>query len=439
MTAAVSAVASTLDRATPGDIEALQASALRKNIWRLVPVLTLALVFNYLDRTSVGFAALTMNADLGLTATQFGWGAGILFAGYCLFEVPSGLVQRRVGARRWIGRIMITWGLAAAATAFATGPLSFYLIRFLLGVAEAGFFPGVTFFLACWFPDRVRTRVLAWLGLGVPISSLVGAPMSGLLLQMNGALGLSGWQWMFVLEGLPAVALGIVTLFVLADEPAQAKWLTPDERAALQLLLTAEQRDRAHSHLGQALRDPRVLVLATICFCFTLGSYGVGIWLPQILKGHGLSNLAVGFVAAIPYLVTTAAMLVWARHVDRSGRKIANLTAACACGAAGLGGAIVFGSLWLGLTAMTLAIVGTVCARTIFWTIPTRFLTGSAAAGGLAFINSIGALGGFVGPFMVGWLKDATGSFTGGLIGLTVMLCLAVVLTLSLTRLVREE
>ena len=420
-------------------LAALQASALRKNMRRLVPVLTLAMVFAYIDRTSVGFAALTMNADLGLTATQFGWGAGVLFAGYCLFEIPSGLVQRRVGARRWIGRIMITWGIAAAATAFATGPLSFYAIRFLLGVAEAGFSPGVVFFLACWFPDRVRTRVLAWFGLGVPISSLIGAPMSGLLLQMNGVLGLSGWQWMFVLEGLPACALGVAVLVMLADEPAQAAWLSADEKAALQVLLAAERRDRVHSNLLGALRDPRVLVLAVICFCFTLGSYGVSIWLPQILKGHGLSTLAIGFVAAIPYLVTTVAMLLWARHVDRSGRKIANLMAACACGAAGLGGAVVFGSLWLGLAAMTLAVVGTVCARTIFWTIPPRFLTGDAAAGGLAFINSVGALGGFVGPFMVGWLKDATGTFTAGLVGLTVVLCVAVLLTMTLPRLIRVE
>ena len=428
-----------LQGATSADIAALQDSALRKNTWRLLPVLMLGLIFNYLDRTSVGFAALTMNSDLGLTATQFGWGAGVLFAGYCLFEIPSGLVQRRVGARRWIGRIMITWGIAAAATALATGPQSFYAIRFLLGVAEAGFFPGVTFYLACWFPDRVRTRVLAWLGLGVPISSLIGAPLSGLLLQMHGFLGLAGWQWMFLVEGVPACLLGIVTLFMLADQPSQARWLTPGERGALNLLLATEQRDRPRSKLGEALRDPRVLVLAAVNFCFTLGAYGVGIWLPQILKGHGLTNVAIGFISAIPYLVTTVAMLLWARHVDRSGRKIANLTAACVCGAAGLGGAVMLGSLWLGLAAMTLAIVGTVCARTIFWTIPTRFLTGSAAAGGLAAINSVGAFGGFVGPFMVGWLKDATGSFTAGLIGLTMVLCLAVVLSFTLPRLITAE
>jgi ACS family tartrate transporter-like MFS transporter len=421
------------------DIETLRASALRKNAWRLVPILTLALVFNYIDRTSVGFAALTMNADLGLTATEFGWGAGILFAGYCLFEVPSGLIQYRVGARRWLGRIMITWGLAAAATALATGPQSFYVIRFLLGVAEAGFFPGTVFYLACWFPAEYRTRVLAWLGLGVPISSLIGAPVSGLLLQMNGFLGLSGWQWMFIVEGLPVCLLGMATLLMLVDEPAQAHWLTHEERNAITTMLAEEQRDRAQSNLWSALKDPRVLVLAAICFSFTLGSYGVGIWLPLILKGKGLSTLTIGFVAAVPYLVTTAAMLLWARRVDRSGRKIANLAAACALGMIGLGLSIIFHSLVPGLIAMTLAIVGTVCARTIFWTIPVRFLTGTAAAGGLAFTNSVGAFGGFVGPFMVGWLKDSTGSFSAGLLGMTVVLAIAVLLTLSLHLMIKEE
>ncbi|MEJ1977970.1 MAG: MFS transporter [Acetobacteraceae bacterium] len=421
------------------EVETLRQSALRKNAWRLVPILLLAQIFNYIDRTSVGFAALTMNHDLGLSATQFGWGAGILFAGYCLFEVPSSLVQRRVGARRWLGRIMITWGLAAAATAFATGPQSFYVTRFLVGVAEAGFFPGTTFFLAAWFPAQYRTRVLAWLGIGVPLSSLIGAPVSGALLQMHGFLGVSGWQWMFILEGLPVCVIGVVTLFLLVDEPHQASWLTAAERNALLTMLQEETRDRPKKNLWAALGDPRVLVLTGITFAFTLGSYGVGIWLPQILKGHGLTNLSIGFVSAFPYLVTTVVMLIWARHVDRTGKKIANLAAACLLGAVGLALAVMFSAPALGFAAVTVALVGTICARTIFWTIPVRFLTGAAAAGGLAFINSVGAFGGFCGPFMMGWLKDATGSFSAGLVGMALVMGVSVLLTLSLFLLVREE
>lgn len=431
--------AASIVRPVSTESAALRRSALHKCAWRLVPVLLLAQIFNYVDRTSVGFAALTMNHDLRLSATEFGWGAGILFVGYCLFEIPSTLIQRRVGARLWLGRIMISWGLAAAATAFATGPHSFYAIRLLVGVTEAGFFPGTTFFLAAWFPADYRTRIIAWLGLGVPLSSLIGAPLSGALLQMGGFLGLAGWQWMFILEGLPVCIIGVMTLFLLVDAPHQAHWLSPAEREALLSTLGAERRERPKATFGAALADPRVLVLTAICFAFTLGSYGVGIWLPQILKSQGLSNLAVGFVAAIPYLFTTIAMLIWANRIDRGASKILNLALACLLGAIGLGSAMVLHSLAAGLAAVTVALVGTICARTIFWTIPVRFLTGAAAAGGLAFINSVGAFGGFCGPYLVGWLKDATHSFTAGLLGMAVVMAISVLLTLSLYRLIKEE
>ena len=398
-----------------------------------------ALVFNYIDRTSVGFAALTMNQDLGLTATQFGWGAGLLFVGYCGFEVPSSLIQYRVGARRWLGRIMITWGLAAAATAFSVGPQSFYAIRFVLGVAEAGFFPGAMFFLACWFPAEHRTRVLGWLGLSVPVSSVIGAPLSGLLLQWHGFAGLAGWQGMFMLGGLPVCSVCVGALFLLADHPQQAAWLTQPEKDALTTMLTEEKRERAHSRFWAAIQDPRVLTLSAVNFSFTLGAYGISIWLPLILKGHGLTNLQIGFVAAIPYIATTIVMIAWMALISRYGGKIWSLVGACALGAIGLGLSVATGSLVPSMAAMTIAVMGAVCARTIFWTIPTRFLTGPAAAGGLAFMNSIGAAGGFVGPFMVGWLKDATGSFTAGLIGMTAVLSLSVVMSLSLFLMVKKE
>ena len=256
----------------------LEQQAVRKAAWRFIPLLALAYFFNYLDRTSVGFAALTMNRDLGLTATQFGWGAGIMFAGYCICEVPSNLALYRFGARRWLARIMITWGLMAAATALAVGPTSFYVIRLLLGIGEAGFFPGVIFFLAVWFPASYRTRVLAWFTVSTPLSSLVGGPLSSWLLQLDGVLGLAGWKWMFIAEGLPACLLGYLVLKLLADKPADAGWLSTDERYALQSAFDREGSSaQKKKDFRAALKDVRVYVLAMISFGFTMGSYGIGI------------------------------------------------------------------------------------------------------------------------------------------------------------------
>ena len=405
--------------------KAIEDRAIRKAMWRLVPILMLGYFFNYIDRTSVGFAALQMNRELGLTATQFGWGAGLMFASYCLLEVPSNMAMYRFGARRWLARIMITWGLAAAATAFAVGPLSFYGLRFLLGVFEAGFFPGVIWYLSVWFPARSRTRVLAWFMAATPLSSLIGGPVSSSLLEMHGVLGLSGWQWMFIVEGLPACVLGVLCLTILSDAPKDAAWLTVEERAALTNTLEREKRTRPARSLADALRDRRVLMLTGITFAFTIGSYGISIWLPLILKGHGLATLTIGFVSAIPYFFATVAMLLWARVADRTGRKIFNMALALSCGVVGLVFSVVFTSLVPALAGLTLALIGTISARTVFYTIPQTFLTGAAAAGGLAFINSVGAAGGFFGPFMVGWLKDATGSYDAGMLGMAFVLVLA--------------
>jgi MFS family permease len=406
---------------------------------RFLPLIVIAYFFNYLDRTSVGFAALTMNRDLGLSATAFGWGAGVLFAGYCFFEIPSNLVLYRVGARRWIARIMITWGLIAAANAFVVGPDSFYLARFLLGTAEAGFAPGITFFLAAWFPPEYRARMLAWYLLAIPLSSVIGGPVSALLLQLDGWMGFAGWQWMFIVEGLPATLLGIVVLFMLRDGPQQAEWLNAEEKTALTAALATEQRDRAPHSLLPALKDVRVLTLAAIQFGFTLGSYGVGIWLPQMLKAQGLTNLTIGFVSTIPYIFAGIGMLIWAYYVDRTGQKIVNLTLGNLMAAVGLAVAVTWTDLVPSLIGLTIALVGITSARAIFWTVPTSFLTGVAAAGGLAFINSIGTLGGFVGPFLVGWIKDTTGSFMLGLLAMAVLLAIATVLSASLKFLMRRE
>ncbi|MER2196092.1 MFS transporter [Methylobacterium brachiatum] len=416
----------------------LLESAVSKNTRRLVPILGLAYLFNYLDRTSVGFAALQMNQAIGLTAAQFGWGAGILFFSYCLLEVPSNVLMYRFGARRWLARIMITWGLAAAATAFAVGPMSFYVIRFMLGVFEAGFFPGVIWYISIWFPARYRTRVLALFMASTPLSSLLGSPISASLLGMDGFLGLGGWQWMFLIEGLPACLLGFACLWRLADTPKDATWLDDDERAALVNELANEKHEKPKKDLWAAMKDVRVVLLTTITFAFTIGSYGIGIWLPQILKGHGLSNIAVGWVAAIPYLFATVGMVVWAQYVDRTGRKIYNLVAALILSTVGLAASTLFDAMIPALICLTLALIGTISARTVFYTIPQSFLTGAAAAGGLAFINSVGAFGGFVGPYLVGYLKDATGSYNAGMLGMAAILLVSVFIAGSLKLVIKN-
>ncbi|SFM83155.1 MFS transporter [Methylobacterium pseudosasicola] len=416
----------------------LLESAVAKNTRRLVPILGLAYLFNYLDRTSVGFAALQMNQAIGLTAAQFGWGAGILFFSYCLLEVPSNVLMYRFGARRWLARIMITWGLAAAATAFAVGPMSFYVIRFMLGVFEAGFFPGVIWYISIWFPARYRTRVLALFMASTPLSSLLGSPISASLLSMDGFLGLGGWQWMFLIEGLPACLLGFACLWKLADTPKDATWLDDDERAALVNELANEKHEKPKKDLWAAMKDVRVVLLTTITFAFTIGSYGIGIWLPQILKGHGLSNIAVGWVAAIPYLFATVGMVVWAQYVDRTGKKIYNLVAALILSAVGLAASTLFDAMIPALICLTLALIGTISARTVFYTIPQSFLTGAAAAGGLAFINSVGAFGGFVGPYLVGYLKDATGSYNAGMLGMAAILLVSVFIAGSLKLVIKN-
>src|SRR3984893_14439769 len=421
-----------------GSDAALQ-SAVRKAALRFVPLLTIAYLFNYLDRTSLGFAALTMNQQLGLSAGQFGLAAGIFFLGYTLFEIPSTLMLYRFGARRWLARIMITWGLVSTAMVFVVGPNSFYALRLLLGIAEAGIFPGVTFFLAAWFPVQFRTRMLAWFLIGIPVSSLVGGPICGLLLQMEGIWGLAGWQWLFIGVSLPCIPLGLLTLRWLADRPQTATWLTPDERDALDHTLSSEVRERSPASWLATLRDSRVLILAAIQFGFTLASYGIGIFLPLILKEYHLSNWAIGWNSAIPYLFASAGMILWARYVDRRGRRVVNLAGACLLGGAGLVAPIVSGSLSLALIGFSVALVGVTAARAIFWTIPTRFLTGMAAAGGLAFINSVGTLGGFIGPSIMGCFKDPTGSFSTGLVAVPGFLLLASIFSISLKLFVRNE
>jgi ACS family tartrate transporter-like MFS transporter len=407
-------------------------SAIHKALWRILPFLALGFFFNFLDRTSVSFAALQMNKSLGLTATQFGWGAGLLFVSYCLFEVPSNMAMYHIGARRWLARIMITWGIAAAATAFASGPLSFYILRFILGAFEAGFFPGVILYLSLWFPPAHRARVVAYFIAAAPVSQFIGAPVSVGLLQLNGAMGLEGWQWMFLLEGLPACVLGLVCLRLLVDRPSEATWLTAPEKAAITAALAQETQDRPSHRLRDAVRDPRVLMLACISLTFTAGSFGVSFWLPLIMKDAGLTNGQISWMSAIPYLIATVISLLWAGFVDRTGLKLSSLLVSLVLGITGLALSVAFTSFLPALICLTVSLIGTIAARSLFFAIPQSYLSGAATAGGLAFINCIGSLGGFVGPYLVGWLKDATGSYNAGMLGMAGIVVISAVLTIVL-------
>jgi MFS family permease len=330
---------------------------------------------------------------------------------------------------------MISWGIASAATALAVGPNSFYALRLLLGAAEAGFFPGVAFYLGTWFPAQYRTRMIAWFMVAIPVSSVIGGPISGWLLGMNGILGIAGWQWLFIIEGLPVVLIGIGLLWILADRPENVSWLSDEERRIVRERLAAERRPREVRHFGAAIRDVRVILLALVQFGFLVGSYAIGIFLPLMLREGKLSDVEIGFVSSACYVVAVIGMILWARHVDRGGSKVVNLALSCALSASGFLGAILFaGNFWVSVAAMAIAITGINGARAIFWTIPPRFLTGMAAAGGLAFINSIGTTGGFVGPYVMGWLTDETGSFSAGLLAMSGFLVLAAVLSWSLRR-----
>jgi MFS transporter, ACS family, tartrate transporter len=420
-------------------LTAVEKRVFRKIAWRVVPLLTIAYIVNFLDRTNVAIAALTMNQDVGLTTAQFGYGAGILFLGYCLFEVPSNVALYRFGARRWLSRIMVSWGIISVAMIFTTGPASFYALRLLLGVAEAGFFPGAAFYLAQWFPPQYRARILAWFLLGIPASTMIGGPVSSLLLEMNGMWGLAGWKWLFIIEGAPAIVLGLLILIRLVDKPDQANWLSDEEKTVVRLHLSTEIKEREKRGLLASLTDGRVLLLALIQFLFTAGSYGVVIFLPLILKGQHFSNFAIGFLTAVPSLAACVVMIWWAAAVDRSGRKIAGLGLACLVSGTGLLVAVWSDSFVVSFLGLTFVVIGTNAARAIFWTIPTRFLSGIGAAGGLAFINSIGVVGGFVGPSIMGLLKDATGSFDAGLMVLGGFLLLSMAFAFSLKLLIVRE
>jgi ACS family tartrate transporter-like MFS transporter len=421
-------------RADPEIDPRLLEMALSRVRRRLLPFLFILYVTAYTDRVNVGFASLTMNHDLGLSDQVFGIGAGLFFIGYFIFEIPSNLILARVGARAWIARIMITWGVAAIAMMFVRGEASFYAMRLLLGAAEAGFFPGVILYLGWWFPAREQARAIALFMTATAIAGVIVGPLSGGLLSMHGMMGIKGWQWLFLMEGIPAIALGAAVIRVLPDNPEQARWLRRDERRVLIAVLDSERqlRSAASRHtLAHGLRDARVWLLAAIYFGMVTGLYGVNLWLPQIIRHvAGAGDLAVGVIAAVPSLAAAVSMVWVGRMSDRSGERRHYLMISLAAGAAGLALSAIAENPILELAAITMSLAGISSALGPFWAIPHGFLGGAAAAGGIALINSLGNLGGFAGPTAMGYLRGAGGGFGAGLGALAAGLVAAAVLAM---------
>lgn len=401
--------------------EALELSALRKVYARLLPVTLLIYFLCYIDRINVGFAALTMNKAIGLDPATYGFAASAFFWGYCLFEVPSNIVLEKVGARLWLARIMVTWGLLSGATALCTGPWSFAIVRFLLGVAEAGLYPGVLLFLSYWFPSHHRARIFAGFTLALPMAVAAGAPMSTALLELDGTWGMAGWKWMFLAEAAPTVLIGCLLPFILSNRPSEARWLDDGERAWLSHRLAQERRQiEARGTIGllQSFGNPRVLLLALNFFGIVAASLGLLLFLPQIVKEMGLTNMQVGWVSSIPYVCGSISMVAWGWISDRMQERRWNLFCACVVAAVGL---IIAGAgahtIW-SLVGMSIATIGLYGTKGPFWALPGMFLTGTTVAASFAFINSLGNLGGTVGPPIVGWGSKITGSFSGGLYAL---------------------
>ncbi len=418
------------------DDEALERMTLRQLSRRLLPFLLLLYVVAYIDRVNVGFAALQMNEDLGLSAAMYGFGAGIFFLGYALFEVPSNIVLARVGARRWIARIMVSWGIVSVSMMFVQGATSFYVLRFLLGVAEAGFFPGIIYLLGNWFPQRQRARAIAWFMTAIPLSIVIGGPLAGVLLELDGLWGLRGWQLLFLIEGAPAVILGIVVWFFLDDRPDDARWLTSEQKAWLAAKIGAEQDHAREKHrvgILRSLAHPMVWALGIVSFVAQAGSYGLTLWMPQILKSiTGFSNLEVGLLSAVPFAAAAVGMVVIGASSDRTGERFVHMSAPFFLAAIGFWATAVVVAPMLAVFMLTVAAIGDYGSRGPFWSLPGRFLAGPSAAAGIALINTFGAAGGFFGPNLLGLLKHASGNFDSGLILLAAMMFAGGILSLAL-------
>ncbi|WP_081162907.1 MFS transporter [Ensifer aridi] len=414
---------------------ALEDRAYAKVFWRIVPFLMLCYVVAYLDRVNVGFAKLQMSSELGLSEAAYGIGAGIFFIGYFFFEVPSNVILNKVGARVWIARIMITWGIISAAFMFTSSEMVFYILRFLLGVAEAGFFPGIILYLTSWYPAHRRAKIVATFMSAIPISAIFGNPLSGLIIDgFDGTHGLSGWQWMFLIEAIPAVLLGVVTFFYLDDRIQDAKWLTDEEKGILASNVSADNRAKSSSpqSIAATMTDPRVWLMCLIYFCFVLGQYGLNFWMPTMVKASGVTgNLQIGLISAIPYICTFIAMLALGRSSDRLRERRWHLVVPALIAAGGFVAATIAGSTTAAIICLSLAAAGAISCAPLFWSLPTAFLAGTGAAAGIAWINSVGNLAGFLGPFMVGYLKDFTGSNSAGMYFLAAVLVIGALAVLT--------
>lgn len=411
----------------------------RKVFWRLIPFLMVCYAVAYLDRVNIGFAKLGMSAELRLSEGVYGLGAGIFFIGYFIFEVPSNAMLHRLGARTWITRIMITWALISGACAFISGPTSFYIARFLLGIAEAGFFPGIILYLTYWFPASRRGEIIAIFMVAIPLAGLVGAPLSGAIMTwFDGFYGWGGWRWMFILEAAPALLLGLALPFILSSRVADARWLSDEEKALIEADLAADDQGQAigHGRLRDLMTDPLVIRLAVIYFCCVMGQYGITFWLPTLVAAVAQgSPLMTGLLSALPYACAVAAMPLVCGHSDRTGERHWHLFLPMAIGGAGLLAAtLVHGNLMISMVVLCIATAATLTATPMFWTLPTSVMRGRAAAVGIAAINSIGNIAGFASPSIVGFVNDRTGTPIAGMAILTAMLVAGGAMVLSLSR-----
>lgn len=404
----------------------MQQAVIKKLDKRLLPFLMLLFFVAILDRVNIGIASLQMNAELGFTAQIFGLGAGIFFIGYFIFEVPSNLILEKVGARRWIARIMITWGIISVLMMFVSNPTTFYILRFLLGAAEAGFYPGIIFYITTFYPAQYRTKALAIFQIGSPIAVALGSPITGLILGLDGTWGLSGWQLVFLLEGIPAVILGIVCIYYLTDSPEKAKWLTIDEKKWLSSQLLLENKGKEHLSLLKLFTKPQVWLQSFVYLSIVVGLYGVTFWLPQIIsQSSGQSDLAVSFLSSIPSIVSIFAIFFVAKYSEKTGKQKLFAAVSCFIGAMALISSSYIDQPYIALFALAIAAAGIQAAIPPFWTFPSAMFTGAAAAGAIATINSIGNLGGFVGPNVVGYLSETTGNLQTGLLFLGIVLSAA--------------
>lgn len=396
-----------------------------------MPIVFIGYVVAFIDRTNVGFAALQMNSDLGLSPTQFALGAGLFFLSYVCLEIPSNMIMARISARRWIARIMVTWGLVTIATAAISGVISFYVMRFMLGVAEAGFFPGVLLYLTYWFPSEHRAKTTAIFTMALPISVLLGGPIASGIMALGTVAGIQPWRWLFVAEGIPAIVLGVFIWFAMPGSPAEASWLNAEEKAALDERLRAEAHsdDDRHSHsLGAALKDRRMLLLALAHWFWAAGLYSASLWLPQIIKALGVSNVQVGLLTIIPSLLAAAAMFGWASYSDRTRNRAAHVVIANLVGAAGLFASALLQQPGLAMVAITVSLIGVYCYSAVFYPLPQTILRGTGAAGGIAFISAFSNTAGFAGTYMVGWLNEEFHSFVYALMTLGTCLLISAAL-----------